>query len=81
VAIEEYLVLAELEKSQPGVISRTWNGAKAGAQIMDPNIKKAKVFIVEAESNAEALTGVRQLYGGSVTGKMTVVKKSLTEEL
>lgn len=80
-AIEEYVTVYNLQSSGGRNIPRTWNGAKAGAQVNDNNLRVARYAIVEAESAAEAANGIKQLYGGNVTGKVTVVKKSAVEEL
>lgn len=78
-AIAEYAVIANVH-SKGQNINRTWNGAAAGAQINDTNYKKAQYIIVEAESAAEAIRGVKQLYPTVVTGTtFAVLKSSLTE--
>lgn len=80
-AIEEFIVVYGLQTSGGRNIQRTWNGAKTGAQVNDSNLRAARYAMVEAESNAEAANGIKQLYGGQISGKVTVVKKSAVEEL
>jgi hypothetical protein len=80
-AISEYCVVCPQSSGKRMSGLRTWNGAAAGAGIDDLNIKEAKYLIVSAESNAEAVKGVQQLYGTMVAEKAFVIKKSLGEEL
>jgi hypothetical protein len=80
-AVSEFVVISPQSNgkaSRSGL--RTWNGGAANTGIEDTNIKDATYFIVEAESTAEAVSGVRQLYPGSCAEKLVVVKKSSTEE-
>lgn len=80
-AIEEFICVYDIKSSGGRPIQRTWNGAAAGAQVSDSNLRTARYAIVEAESAAEAVRGINQLYGGHVSGKITVVKKSAVEEV
>jgi hypothetical protein len=66
-AIAEYAVIAQPQSRGGRYQARTWNGAAAGAQILDINFKDAKYLIVEAESAAEAIVGVKQLYPTIIT--------------
>jgi hypothetical protein len=80
-AISEYVVIARQGSGKVPSGLRAWNGAATGGGIDDSNVRSAKYLIVEAESNAEAIRGVRQLYSGMIGEGCFVVKKSLGEEL
>lgn len=80
-ALSEYVVIARQGSGKIPSGLRAWNGAPAGAGIDDMNVRSAKYLIVEAESNAEAMKGVRQLYPGMIGEGCFVCKKSLGEEL
>lgn len=78
-AIEAYLVICDQEE----IAGRTrpqpkWNGAAAGAEVS--SLRTARVVTVEAESVAEAIRAVRQLYGGWIkTTVMSAAKTAFTE--
>jgi hypothetical protein len=65
--VEEYAVIAEPLSRGGRNEARSWNGAAAGAQIKDINVKTAKLLLVEAESAAEAIKGVKELYPTFIT--------------
>ena len=58
----------------------TWNGAaNTGCNLDESFTKICKVAVVNAESAAEALTAIKQLYPGQVTeGGFAVLKSSVT---
>jgi hypothetical protein len=72
-ALEEYVVVTEIASYDGRFIERTWNGAAAGANINDINHKTAKLIIVTAESAAEAILGVKQLYPTTVNDKCKAI--------
>jgi hypothetical protein len=80
-ALSEYVVVCPQGSGKTHSGLRAWSGAAAGAGVDDQNVKGAKVLVVEAESNAEAVKGVRELYSGMISEACFVVKKSSGEEI
>jgi hypothetical protein len=79
-AVEEFVVVCPESGGRAGETQRKWSGAAAGSFINDSNIKTGAVVIVNAESAAEALAGIKQLYPGFYGAKaLTVLKASMTE--
>lgn len=75
----EFIVICDQEvirgKTQP---QPKWNGAAAESEVT--SIRAARMLTVNAESAAEAIKGVKALYGGWVKTKCVAVEKAATEE-
>lgn len=78
-AIASYYVICDQESIMGHSIPQPkWNGAAAESQII--SLRSARLVTVEAESVAEAIRGVRELYGGWIkTTVLGVAKASVTE--
>lgn len=79
-AVEKYIVSWGAQASGSGrkrIV--TWNGAAAGSQLDESFTKTAHVATIEAESAAEAIHAVRQLFPGQQnTTAFAVLESSVT---
>jgi hypothetical protein len=77
-ALEPYLVICDQEAVAAREPQPKWLGAAAGSEVT--SIHSARLVTVEAGSVAEAILGVRSLYGGWIkTTVLGVAKASVTE--
>lgn len=78
-AIASYIVICDQEstqgKTQP---VEKWVGAAAESEVT--SVRAARMLTINAESTAEAIKGVKQLYPGWVKTKCIAVEKAGTEE-
>jgi hypothetical protein len=80
--VEEYYVITNIS-SEGRDTSFKWNGAAAGSSISNTKtgapFKEARLVTVQAETAAEAIAGVKQVFPGSITGtSFAILKSSLT---
>ncbi len=77
--VAEYYVICDQEQVAAKTAPQPkWNGAAAGSEILSN--KTARLITVNAESSAEALRGVKQLYPGWIKTKVIAVAKESVEE-
>ena len=84
-AVTEYMVIGGMQDraASPATSKRKvakGKGEKAKAEV-EEQIFHGQFFRVEAESNAEAVQAVRNMFPGATNDKMFVVKQSSGEEL
>lgn len=79
-AVEKYIVSWGAQAAGSGRKRNvTWGGAAAGSKLDESFTKKAFVATIEAESTAEAIRGVKQLYPGEITTTcFSVLESSIT---
>lgn len=84
--VSEYVVVYGLTEKGGGTHgneykTRGGKEAKTAARALGSTLEEGTFIVIEAESNAEAVKTVQELFPGGITGKCFVVKKSLSEEL